>query len=272
MKYWIFDGKQAQGPYAVEQLKAVPGFGPETVVAPEGASSTDQWRAAKTFDALRGLFIKAAPLPPPPPKPATAPEPQSAVAAPQVEKSRKPLWSTLLIAAGVMVAIARGVYLVTPSKPQGSEAVAFVQQFPTVRKTKCADHNRPGCTVGSAVIVTSLIVPTMKNPAIGDLYVEWNNTRKMGDKLKQFIETSHLKWTAIRGEGEVYEVSYSYQWDGMDPLTGTFEVNLGNKTLKPVNFLAWMDVAQWDAVKIGQHSADFDVRLIAPTYAQSAAP
>lgn len=270
MKYWIYDGKQAQGPYAVEQLKAVPGFGPETVVAPEGASSTDQWRAAKTFDSLRGLFIKAAPLPPPPPKPTTAPAPQSAAAAPQVEKNRKPIWFTF--AAGVMVAIVCGAYLKTSAKPQGSEAIAFVQQFPTVRKEKCTDYSRPGCTVGSAVISNSLIPHTITNPAVADLVSEWNNTRKMGGELQRFIEMSHPKWTAIRGEGEVYEVSHSYHWDGMDSLTATFEVDLRNKTLKPVNLLAWMDVAQWDAVKIGQHSADFDVRLVAPTYSQSSTP
>lgn len=74
MRYWALkpDGKDAEGPYEMAALRTRPGFGPESIVAPENAQAADAWRPAKTYDDLRASFSKPPPLPmaklPPPVK------------------------------------------------------------------------------------------------------------------------------------------------------------------------------------------------------------
>ncbi len=49
MKYWLYDGKDAAGPYEAEELKRLPGFTPESLICPDGAESADQWRPAQYY-------------------------------------------------------------------------------------------------------------------------------------------------------------------------------------------------------------------------------
>lgn len=49
MKYWLFDGKDAQGPYDPEELKRLPGFSADSVICPDGAMSADQWKPAQFY-------------------------------------------------------------------------------------------------------------------------------------------------------------------------------------------------------------------------------
>lgn len=80
MRFWVFDPKRrdALGPYDAEQLAALPNFGPETVVAPDGAKKSAEWKPAKAVDALRPMFSK------PPPFPSVRPElPAAQVAEPE---------------------------------------------------------------------------------------------------------------------------------------------------------------------------------------------
>lgn len=77
MKYWIFDGRQAQGPYEIEELKRLPGFDPQTLIAPEQASSAEQWRAAQYY------LIK-------PPRPKAKPQTQSVKSIPVAVKPDSP--------------------------------------------------------------------------------------------------------------------------------------------------------------------------------------
>ncbi len=61
MKYWVHNGSDSIGPFDVDEIRShVPGFGPETLVSPENATSPDAWRPAKT---VAGILFK----PPPPP-------------------------------------------------------------------------------------------------------------------------------------------------------------------------------------------------------------
>lgn len=87
MKYWVFDGRDAQGPYEAEELSNLPLFGPETMICPEGTQSPDQWRPAK-------FYLVRPPGRPPaePPRPQPRPRP----AATTVEE---PVVGTALAAA-----------------------------------------------------------------------------------------------------------------------------------------------------------------------------
>ncbi len=49
MKYWLFDGKDALGPYEPEELKRLPGFTPDSLICPDGAASADQWRPSQYY-------------------------------------------------------------------------------------------------------------------------------------------------------------------------------------------------------------------------------
>ena len=74
MKYWLLrpDGSAADGPYEPHELRAVPGFGPDRIIAPVNAQTVDVWKPASTFADLRVLFIKPPPVPAAPPRPAPA--------------------------------------------------------------------------------------------------------------------------------------------------------------------------------------------------------
>lgn len=58
MRYWVYDkeGKRVLGPYFASRLKGIPGFGPETKVAPEGSSSREDWRPAIQVPELKELL------------------------------------------------------------------------------------------------------------------------------------------------------------------------------------------------------------------------
>ncbi|MBI5209652.1 MAG: DUF4339 domain-containing protein [Elusimicrobia bacterium] len=54
-RFWVFDGKQALGPYDLAGLKRADDFGPKTLICREG---TQAWLPAGEFDELRVLFIR----------------------------------------------------------------------------------------------------------------------------------------------------------------------------------------------------------------------
>ena len=49
MRYWLYDkaSKQVLGPYIIARLTTLPGFGPESKVAPDGARKRSEWKPAK---------------------------------------------------------------------------------------------------------------------------------------------------------------------------------------------------------------------------------
>jgi hypothetical protein len=53
------------GPHLAMLLTKVPGFGPETKVAPAGAPGPKEWRPAKDVEELKVLFPAPAAAPPP---------------------------------------------------------------------------------------------------------------------------------------------------------------------------------------------------------------
>jgi CheY-like chemotaxis protein len=67
--YYLHDGTKHLGPFEPAELKQRPGFGPNTLVYPVGATGADAWQPASRFPEL---FPPAAPPPPPPTPAATA--------------------------------------------------------------------------------------------------------------------------------------------------------------------------------------------------------
>ena len=65
MRYWIYDEltKRVMGPHLAEFLHNQKGFGPDSLVAPQGARGDKEWKRAKDVDELKGKF-PAAPAPP----------------------------------------------------------------------------------------------------------------------------------------------------------------------------------------------------------------
>ncbi len=55
-KYWLFLDNQVTGPYNPEELRNLPGFGPEALICPEGRKGTDMgdWQRAGLVQELRG--------------------------------------------------------------------------------------------------------------------------------------------------------------------------------------------------------------------------
>jgi len=72
MKFWVYDKarRDATGPFETADLKKVPGFGPDTIVAPDGAANAQAWKPVSAYPELKVLFGSA---PPPPPLPTTEP-------------------------------------------------------------------------------------------------------------------------------------------------------------------------------------------------------
>jgi CheY-like chemotaxis protein len=77
MPYFLFDGKQAFGPFEPAELARRPGFDEKTLVFPAGATTADAWKAAGTVPEIAvALKARAVPLPPSAaavPAPAAAP-------------------------------------------------------------------------------------------------------------------------------------------------------------------------------------------------------
>ncbi len=49
MRYWLFDGKSPTGPFEEEELKNLPGFNAKSLICPENAQSSNQWRPAQYY-------------------------------------------------------------------------------------------------------------------------------------------------------------------------------------------------------------------------------
>jgi hypothetical protein len=159
-KYWIFDGKDAVGPYGAEELKKQPGFGAETLICPDGAETVDQWRPARHY-----LIRPPDSRPEPIRRPEPAPQPMQAVVLPSVVPEPMPIrasavpstvWALTAIAAvsgGLLVYYAKhkspkrvpapavqaaapaasaAPAAPEPAAPQqaNEEAVSFVTSFP----------------------------------------------------------------------------------------------------------------------------------------------
>lgn len=71
MRYWVYDEKKKSvgGPHLKMLLLKLPGFGPESKVALEGARGPNDWKRAKDVEELKSLFPEPAAAPPPPEKP-----------------------------------------------------------------------------------------------------------------------------------------------------------------------------------------------------------
>lgn len=63
VRFYLFDGKAALGPYDAEELLKLPGFGAESIVCPVGAEKVDDWRPAISYDLLKTQLFKPLPLP-----------------------------------------------------------------------------------------------------------------------------------------------------------------------------------------------------------------
>lgn len=63
-RYWVCGPKQnAMGPFAIEEIRQrVPGFGPDTLIAPDDAMGQSDWKPAEQFVDL--LPVLRAPAPP----------------------------------------------------------------------------------------------------------------------------------------------------------------------------------------------------------------
>lgn len=77
MPYFLFDGKQAFGPFEPAELARRPGFDEKTLVFPAGATTADAWKAAGSIPEI-AVALKGRAVPPPPsaaavPAPAAAP-------------------------------------------------------------------------------------------------------------------------------------------------------------------------------------------------------
>lgn len=70
MRYWVYDkkSKTVTGPHLLSGLASIPGFGPETKVAPMGSQSKKDWKAAKNFPELAELLKPKDPEDQPPPE------------------------------------------------------------------------------------------------------------------------------------------------------------------------------------------------------------
>lgn len=71
MRFWLCDErtKSVSGPHLVMVLKKIPGFGPESRVAPAGSQTPSDWKPAKDYEALKPLFAPAEPPADKKPKP-----------------------------------------------------------------------------------------------------------------------------------------------------------------------------------------------------------
>ena len=113
MKYWVIDGGEAKGPFEPDELKKLPGFGPSSMIAPDGADRADDWKPA-SFYLLRPPNPRSEPVEPKPrpaPAPVLEPEPQPAPApvAAAPAAARSPLLP-LILGTAALAAIGGGAY------------------------------------------------------------------------------------------------------------------------------------------------------------------
>jgi hypothetical protein len=106
-RYWMFDGKDAVGPFLSEELKRQPFFGPETLICPDGSEDAGQWRAAKYY-LIRPPGSRGEPARSPEPAPVAAavaePEYPSVLPAPRPAPQPAPIPTrTIAIAAAALL-------------------------------------------------------------------------------------------------------------------------------------------------------------------------
>src|SRR5207249_4349681 len=120
-KYWMFDGKDAVGPFYSDELKKQPLFGPETLICPDGSEDANLWRAAKYY-LIRPPGGRPEPVRPPEPEP-PQPEPvlPSVLPAPRPQpapaRSPFPVKNIAMAAAALLVSAAAYFALRKPHKP-----------------------------------------------------------------------------------------------------------------------------------------------------------
>jgi hypothetical protein len=126
MKYWLFDGSDASGPYDAEELKRLPGFTSESLICPDGAESADQWKPAQYY------LIRPPTAKPPEPTPrpsgmgriaaAQLDEPLSTPAAPRATLVPRRRFSgqTLAAALAALFAVASGALWLRKPRPARS--------------------------------------------------------------------------------------------------------------------------------------------------------
>lgn len=122
MPYYLFDGKQAVGPFEPADLAKRPGFDAATLVFPHGATTQDAWKAAGSFpDIAQALSARAATIPPPPavpPPPPVAPAPAFGITL-ELPPQRAPEPAPVAAAAPPVAAAAAPVATVAaPSQPE----------------------------------------------------------------------------------------------------------------------------------------------------------
>ncbi|MDD5656457.1 MAG: zinc ribbon domain-containing protein [Elusimicrobia bacterium] len=70
MRFYWFDGKEALGPFELEELLRKAGFSGESVVCPVGSADAQDWKPAVQYEILRDALFKPKPVlvsaPPPP--------------------------------------------------------------------------------------------------------------------------------------------------------------------------------------------------------------
>ncbi len=122
-QFFWFDGQAPQGPFEIPELLDKPGFGPQSIVCPVGASQPEDWKPAASFEPFREVF---APPAPPQEKPAEIPEPEEAS------------MNIGLIIAAVLIACLcaalAGLYLRNPSAPPQPEGPVVNLAPPTPAK------------------------------------------------------------------------------------------------------------------------------------------
>ena len=95
MKFYLFNGTSAEGPFGADELLKQPGFSSESLIAPAGSSAVDDWKPAITFDILKSKLLESEPTPTLAPPPGSAPgsksDPESnPVPAPEPPDPKKP--------------------------------------------------------------------------------------------------------------------------------------------------------------------------------------
>lgn len=257
LRYWVLRGRSATGPYAVEALRALPGFGAETIVAPENAAGRDGWKSAKSFDELRALFLN----PSPPPE-------GSEYGNGRISKRMLSDFITvtaigsLLVGAVMLSSWLRGRMNGSKSLDGGREnrlltvlaqenhawdgrtqdAIFFAKNF----QHKGWGYKVP-FTYEDALNERFQEPNTLEQALIGfELLGIWAISKARGfplqdsKELAQIFNSGDIRWSATQKNGPIYRIAFSHRkfFYPRDPtrLTFPFDVNLETKTLKPVTF------------------------------------
>ena len=293
MRYWFFDGKGPTGPFEEEELKNLPGFNAKSLICPENAQSSNQWKPAQYY------LIK-----PPPQK--TRPEAQlpektrmgrladleeaetakkdeendSQKSQEQNPPSRKTglkiLFLSILLACAVYFSPklisffssriqALKLHSVAPSQTQdmGSQAVEIVKAFPIMPPNRNYPRRIADVLLPSKWKTPKTLGELLEEKALGALSLETLILLK-AEGLSPIsgeisIAQNPQEWKN-RG-GAFLEKNLAFQWSSFSlpnshvrveasspspwSLSGgkdVFDCDVQNKTLKPLNFNAWLDL------------------------------